>query len=115
MTYQEMKSHVATFQPASIRHAPLLRQQQFLAGDPPPPLSLGQTAIAREAANFPDWYVQWRGGSCQSLTNLSLTLPNVPLTNACPVAGWCTSQARYSVVHLAAIGSVSSPPTTVGS
>jgi hypothetical protein len=57
-----MKSHVATALPpalAGIRHAPLVQQRQFLAGDPPPPLSPGQPAISREAANMPDWYVPW--------------------------------------------------------
>ncbi len=54
-----MKTHVATVQPASIRNTPLLRQRQFLAGDPPPPLSPEQDVVPREAANVPDWYAPW--------------------------------------------------------
>jgi hypothetical protein len=57
-----MKSHFATVQRldlASIRHAPLLRQRQFLAGDRPLPLSPGEDVVSREAANVPDWYARW--------------------------------------------------------
>jgi hypothetical protein len=58
-----MNSHVATVPPANrivanIRHASRLLQRQFLAADPPPPISPG-TVIPREAANVPDWYVPW--------------------------------------------------------